>query len=445
MARFAVVWLVGCAGCRSAKTHPAPLPDAAVLVGSPDAGAKDELHRQRWDRPIRAARVEGGVLVIGRDRDTRQLVFGRLNDGALAMGPILPLPPGIEEPEILTSSGDLGILGRSSSDAGSARVLLRLGAGSDAGPMELGQVGKVSCSSADGVFALTQQESGWKGSFLSLTSAASSGSGPTFGSRFEITLVCGAHRAFVVTNASGDLRAASWSAGENDVVLATVPKLDSSNTDGDTLMGAMDDKLVIARGDAAGFHAIVWPVERGVPAWRHDANATREGRALERLEPAGGRLGLLFVRTARHAKGCKGNDTTDAIAEAAVFDVASGKLARAPEALETWKCGAEPGPFFSGWADGKFVIAWPRGADAACVDGGVRRGGLGYAEVDPESGKAKVGRIARPAESIVDAGCEGRRCYAVALTRGASPCGANDAERGTLELISYPERPPSPL
>jgi hypothetical protein len=129
----------------------------------------------------------------------------------------------------------------------------------------------------------------------------------------------------------------------------------------------------------------------------------------------------------------------DTVAEVVIVDDAGGRVIHPPERIETWRCGAEPGPFFSGWAGGQLVVAWPRGADAACARAGVRYGGLSYAIVEPKASRAKTGRAGRAAEAIADAGCVEEKCYVAALTRGADPCGAADsADAGTLEMFAFP-------
>jgi hypothetical protein len=217
-----------------------------------------------------------------------------------------------------------------------------------------------------------------------------------------------------------------------------LPKVPPGDGEAETLMSAVDDDLVIVKVDRSALHTLLWSGARGA-SWRGAEIAPREGRVLEAVEASREWLGLLFVRTTPKAKGCSGSETIDSLAEVAIVEVASGKLVHAPDAVETWRCGAEPGPFFSGWSRGKLVVGWPRGADVACARAGVRRGGLGFAEVDPAGGRAAVGRVARPAETIAEAGCGETRCYAVALTRGGDPCGAADGpESGRLELVAYP-------
>jgi len=403
-----------------------------------DSSAGELARAPRFSRPVAALRVNGATAVVARDRATALLTFTKFGDDHRAAAAV-PLPAGLDEPELLGSSFDLGLLARATADAADGRALLRISLAGDAGSgrTEAATVGSAACSTADGVYSLSREATGWRGSFFPLTEVAADKEGPLLAGRAQATIVCGQHRAFVVLSAAGELRAAAWTPSAHEVHPVDLPKPPSSGAEEDTLMAAMGDKLVIAKLERSTLHTLVWPDEGS--DWRRAEAAGLQGLALEALEPGQGQLGLLFVRTTARAKGCPRTDVADAVAEVALVDAVSGQFVHAPESVETWRCGAEPGPFFSGWADGNFLVAWPRGADAACVRAGVRRGGLGYAEVDRQTGRAHVGRVMRPAETIVEAGCDAMKCYAVALTRGADACGAADGpDSGRLEIISYP-------
>jgi hypothetical protein len=365
-------------------------------------------------------------------------VFAKIDDVAPGVVEAVPLSNGLDDPELVGSPRAFGVLARAAADASDGRVLLRFGSGGHAESPESVAIGAAACATEDGVYTLAQGKSGWTGSFFALDDAKGEPAKLTLTGRSEATIVCGQHRAFVALSAPGELTAVAWTKAEHDDRPAALPRPIIAGAEVDTVMAAMDDALAIVKLDRSVVHTLVWTGAKGA-AWRKAEPIAKEGLALEAVEAEKGKIGLLFVRTIAKAKGCPPGESTDAVAEVALVDAETGKLARAPESLETWRCGAEPGPFFSGWAGGKLVVAWPRGADAACTRAGVKRGGIGYAEVDPASGRARVGRVARAAETIVPAGCDANRCYAVALTRGADPCGPSDGpESGRLEVIAYP-------
>jgi hypothetical protein len=439
---LALAWLVLVASCR-----PKAAPSTAGVDGSADVDPRDvvattAVPAAQFARPVTARRVDGGIAAVARDQATGDLVLVRFADPSQETPVVMPLQVRLDEPELVTSSLDLGLLGRPSADGGSGgRVLLRVGLAGGAGVtrLDLSPVGTAACATMDGVYSVARESTGWRGTFVALTQAGGESKGPLVSGRSEATIVCGQHRAFVVTNSGGELHAIGWSPNGYDAHPALLPPLARSTPEGETLMAAMDDKLVIAKFRKSTLHTLVWSGEPSGSAWRSEAGALHDGLVLEAMEPAQGQLGLLFVRTIPKVKGCKGNETTDSVAEVALVDATTGKFVHAPESVETWKCGAEAGPFFSGWANGKFVIAWPRGPDVACARAGVRRGGIGYAVVEPGTGRASTGRISRPAETIVEAGCDGSKCFAVALTRGPNPCDPTLLpDSGRLEVIPYP-------
>jgi hypothetical protein len=376
------------------------------------------------------------VAVVARDRATGELAFAKIDDAAPSVDKVMALPAGLDDPELVGSARAFGMLARVA-DAGDGRVLLRFPSQGDAGFPERVPIGAAACATEDGVYAVDREKTGWSGSFISLDAAMIEPSRMVLSGNSAATIVCGQRRAFVALSAPGELSAVAWARAEHDDRPTALPKATTADAEEDTMMAAMDDALVVVKLDRSVVHTLVWTGAKGA-AWRKADPIAKQGLALEMVEAEKGKIGLLFVRTVPRAKGCPG-EATDAVAEVALVDAETGKLARAPESLETWRCGAEPGPFFSGWAAGRLVVAWPRGADAACTRAGVRRGGLGFAVVDPATGRAVVGRLARPAETIVPAGCDATRCYAVALTRGSDPCGPSDGpESGRLEVIAYP-------
>jgi hypothetical protein len=434
---LAFVGLAFGVACRPSARHAPSDGDAARDGESPERAAAETARTPRFSRPVAAARAGGAVAVVGRDRATRELALAKIDDAAPGVVTAAALPAGLDEPELVGSARGFGLLARAAGESGEGRVLYRLGLAQDAGAGARLAVGAASCATEDGVYSLARDAAGWTGSFFSLDDVTADPVTLALPGRSEATVVCGQHRAFVVLSPPGELRAIAWSKTEHGARPTALPR-PTTTGDEDTAMAAMDDELAIVKLERSVVHTLVWTGSGNV-AWRKAEPIAREGLALEAVEADKGKIGVLLVRTIAKVKGCPAGETTDAALEVALVDAATGKLVRAPESLETWKCGAEPGPFFAGWAGGKLVVAWPRGADAACVRAGVKRGGIGYAEVDPASGRARAGRVGRPAETIAPAGCDGTKCYAVALTRGAEPCGAVDApDAGRLEVIAYP-------
>jgi len=432
-------WLVVGLSCRPHSTGGSV--DAGNRQGEIEAAARGEKIRPlRFARPVTAARMEHGIGVVARDRATGELAFAEFDDNALVVLTTVPLPAKLDDPELLVSSGDLAVLARAPADGGRARVSLRIAMGGDGGATVIDSrpVGSAACSTLDGVYSLERDGAGWRGSFRSLTLAGGEERGPRLGASSEVTIVCGQHRAFVVVNGRGEQRVVAWAPEGHDARPTILPKPPLPDPDEGALMAAKGDELVVAKIQKSTLATLVLQNNHGA-IWRVADVAAGDGLALETLEPGEGVIGLLFIRTVSPVKGCSGSEKTDAVAEVALADAASGKIVRAPEPIETWRCGAEPGPFFSGWIGGRLVIAWPRSADSACARAGVRHGGIGFAEVEPGAGHVRVTRLSRPFDAIAGAGCDEKKCYAVALTRGADPCGPADGpDTGRLEVIVYP-------
>ncbi len=86
--------------------------------------------------------------------------------------------------------------------------------------------------------------------------------------------------------------------------------------------------------------------------------------------------------------------------------------------LSPGRCGHEVGPFFTGVLGDGVSVAWTERAGGA----GKAKApivGLAHATITV-SGKPSLARIEQPADALVDAGCDGATCYAVALARGAA-------------------------
>jgi hypothetical protein len=433
--------------CRSKAKPPDPSRDAEMpLADSSPPSPRAALLAP----PISAARFQGRTVVAARERAGPGLVLSTYFDTAPADPNVSKLGPMPEDSELLVASGELGLLSRERIDGGSRRVLYRVAVDADAAPAVADPlpVGDAVCATLDGIHWLAREGSGFKGWLRPIAPAGADVlPGPLFPSQSEITLVCGEHRAFLASSVEGQVRVVVWEKSEQDaakveprpVVLAK-PPLASAPTD--LLMAAMDDRLALVALEARTIAVAIFRPDEAITRWQKVTLTAGAEATLEAIEPAAGKIGLLMLRTVPAAKGCRTSDATDAsdtVAEVAIFDVEAGKLVHSPDRVETWRCGAEPGPFFSGWAAGKFVIGWPRGADAACARARVRHGGLGFAVVDPGQGRARVGHTGPPSDAIVEAGCDAQKCYAVALTRGGDPCGPADGpEAGKLEIIAYP-------
>lgn len=84
--------------------------------------------------------------------------------------------------------------------------------------------------------------------------------------------------------------------------------------------------------------------------------------------------------------------------------------------LSGGNCGHEVGPFFTGAVGDSVSVAW---VERATIHGKARAPILGLASqhVGPSGPVSAPVRLEQASDALVDAGCDERRCYAVALTR----------------------------
>jgi hypothetical protein len=76
------------------------------------------------------------------------------------------------------------------------------------------------------------------------------------------------------------------------------------------------------------------------------------------------------------------------------------------------------GPFFTGALGDAVSVAW---VERVPVAGKARApiAGLAHRTVNAAGAPGELVRAEQPADALVDAGCDGARCYAVALARRA--------------------------
>jgi hypothetical protein len=84
--------------------------------------------------------------------------------------------------------------------------------------------------------------------------------------------------------------------------------------------------------------------------------------------------------------------------------------------LSPGACGREVGPFFTGAVGDAVSVAW---VERVPVAGKARApiAGLAHRAVNAAGAPGELVRAEQPADALVDAGCDGARCYAVALAR----------------------------
>jgi hypothetical protein len=394
-----------------------------------------------------AARAGDRVLIAARARGADRLVLSDLALAGTRSG-VAPLdlgPASGSESAMSLLAGASGVawIAPAPGDAGARRLLTGLDAQRTqrVGPLE---VGDAACATVGAVAWVDRAEAGWRLRSWAFGAPAEA-SGPSLPASVDVAIECGQTRVFAVTGSADAAQVVSWVPGaETSAGAVLVPPLAAGgggDRDERPAMTVASDTLILAAvGRAATLAVWAWSGDGAAPAWLRTKLRVGEGAGVEVVEASEDAIGILTTREVEASRGCpSGSDPTDTIAEIALVGRADGRVMHPLERVESWRCGAEPARFWSGMPGGRFVAAWARGADAACVRAGVRRGGVGFVSVDAGGGRATIGRAGRPAETFADAGCDERACYVAAITRGPDACAPVDgAAAGAIELFSFP-------
>ncbi len=252
------------------------------------------------------------------------------------------------------------------------------------------------------------------------------------------SLYCGASRAYLLVDDGKQRRLfAVDRAGTRGPI-----SLDGKENERGLAFAVEQDTLWISKIDASLRPSLRrWPASAPAPdPWIPLDERLDEGSSLDLLLPRADAPRVALV-VGRHtdADDCKNGENFHTVAELLLFDLEKRALARPKVKIDTWLCGAEAGPFGGGASAKGFVVSWPRGVGAGCAKQGARYGGLGYVEV-PLEGAPRAGKVELPSWDLLDLGCEGGRCGAVALARGEDGAcwAADDARNNQPRWVAYP-------
>jgi hypothetical protein len=261
----------------------------------------------------------------------------------------------------------------------------------------------------------------------------------------DASLVCGAHRAFVVLEEEektslvvvgdhGHDRPRASEAADGGLVAEPRVVLVEESAFGDDDQReraeyTVGDDLGIVRLGATGSLAMR-ELKGGVlgPMHRMKTTIPREDDVV--TVDASPRF-TVVVYTQDVSEACpEGEGSTKVVAlridrathEEATFELSPGA------------CGREVGPFFTGAIGDAVSVGWVertsvRSKEKAPITGLVHR------LVGPDGAARELARIDQPADALVDAGCDDKRCYAVALARRP---GADVMAPGFARVLRYP-------
>jgi hypothetical protein len=244
----------------------------------------------------------------------------------------------------------------------------------------------------------------------------------------EPSLFCSPHRVFLFGDGDDDVTLSSWSAGTHTLPIRV---MEDSEFGDDEERGheiyAVEDVLGVVRFGASGSVAAREVNGDHRSAWRRFGHKLTESDDVILVDADAHTVVVGFTRDASGSGDVAGQTSVNALvwdrteSHDATLELAPPDPARVR------------GPFWSGAVKGGIVVAWPE--RSATSDGGEAPVlGLSYRVVSlGPAGELK--RITRPADDLVDAGCDNERCYAVALARALDEDGGQPE---VAEVIAYP-------
>lgn len=219
--------------------------------------------------------------------------------------------------------------------------------------------------------------------------------------------------------------------------------LDGQDEERGLTFATEEDTLWIGKLDFSGHPTLRrWPATSAAPEpWILLEERIEEGSSLDLMVIRSGTAPLAALVIEHHSDGadCKNGENFHTVAELLVFDLTKRSPIRSKMRLDSWLCGAEAGPFGGGASDRGIVVTWLQGVGSSCAKQGARYGGLAFLEV-PLEGAVRSGKVEIPSLALLDLGCEGGSCGAVALPRGeGGECWASGDVRGDVpRWLSYP-------
>ena len=413
-----------------------PVESARVgMVGATDGGTDGAI----FSLPIAGARVpgsdaSGGVVAVGLVVVNRSITAQRIDsDGKVvwtrAAIPDVSWSADAELHAWPVAAGE-AIVWRGPVGKKSGHVAVVLGADGRVidGPIE---VGSFVCATDDGLAWSDGAANG--ATRVRLRTYASGGAshddtGPALMADFSLT--CGAHRAFALSEGDESTPTKVYRIGGEAgplEPLATITALTLGRDEERDLFPWVD-------GDEIGLVRVAQGGEVQA-ATLHDGAASLIHADRARVVPEDDVVGIdadarqvVVVTTHDESDACpngRGGSSVNAL-----------KIPRAGGSATSLRlapagCGKDVGPFWTNSFGRSVVVAWPeRSSRPAKTSAPVT--GLAYRTL--EEGGA-TGRIALLADAIADAGCDERRCYAVALVRKP---GDDGSKPEATSVLAYP-------
>jgi len=407
-------------------------PDAArSVVAGGDASDGGGL-----SAPIAAVRVEQGeVVVAGLDVAARAIRVQRISakDEVLAERTVFEGAGWTSESELKMMPAGAGVVlvWRGLRAKKPARQALVLGA--DLAPVgEPADVAAASCATRDALWYTDGKR------IHSRPWAASATRTTLPGDKEGAVLVCGAHRAFGLLDEDDGTSLISWGGADGGAGAVTLASLFKESEFGEDEQRERSEYTV---GDDVG--VVRLSVGGAVSLREVHAGAAGPLRRLKTIIPRDDDVvavdacprAVVIVFTEDVGEACPKGDGAAANVSTRVkaLRVDRTTFEESVVELSPGMCGREVGPFFTGALGDAVSVAWVERLPVA----GMSRApiaGLAHRSVPAGGPAGELARIEQPADALVDAGCDGARCYAVALARRA---GMDAMVPGLARVLRY--------
>lgn len=251
----------------------------------------------------------------------------------------------------------------------------------------------------------------------------------------EVALVCGAHHAFAVVDEDDGASVVDLSAGGGKAhSVALLREKDFGEDDqrerGEFVVG---DELGLVRLANSG--AVAYRETKGGAAGPLGRAKTVIPRDDDVVAIDASSKAIVVVFTQDVSESCpKDRGVAPPSTRISALRIDRETREESTVELSAGVCGREVGPFFTGSLGEGISVAW---VERASVVGTPRApiASLAHAFVPPAGAVRPAARIDQPADALVDAGCDGKRCYAAALARND---GADAMVPGFARILHYP-------
>ena len=433
-------------------------PDATASDPGPDAptiGARNPGEPGGLSAPIAAARGEAGeVVVVGLDVPARSIRVQRISpkDEVIADRTVLEGVAWSSESDlkVVPAAGGVAITWRGLRGGKLVRQLLVLGP--DLAPKgEAIDIAAASCATHDALWYTD-------GKRVHSRPWAGKPTRSDLPKDKDAALVCGAHRAFALLDeddgtslvllGGADVRSDAGTHAAPDAGVgaggdagapraAVLPLLKESDFGEDDQRERAEytvaDDVGVVRLATSGA-VTIREVKEGVPGpLRKLKTAIPRDDDVVAVDASPRTVVVVFTEDVGEA--CKGeagaNTSPSTRVKALCIDRTT--FEESVVELSPGGCGREVGPFFTGALGDAVSVSW---VERIPVAGKSRApvAGLAHRTVAAAGPLAELARVEQPADALVDAGCDGTRCYAVALARRA---GMDAMVPGVARIIRY--------